>query len=121
MRIVILVGGGFLALIVFIVVLLSFVFGVTQPVVDAGNNYMQALKDGRTNDAYAMLAPEVQDAISQDNFFGAYLESWTISQRSIRNGVGKMAGSAIIDGENYSYELYFREIDGEWRITSYQF
>lgn len=49
------------------------------------------------------------------------LENWTINQRSIENSTGKMAGSVTMNGDTLSYELYFRQIDGEWLITGYQF
>jgi hypothetical protein len=125
MRLLIIIGGGLIACIVFVVVLVSFVFAVTQPVVDASNAYLQAIQDGQLEDAYAMFAPSLQDELAYDDFVAIFgdsaLDSWTVNQRSIENGIGKMSGSLTVDDESLSYELYSREIDGEWRITGYRF
>jgi len=124
-KIFLLIGLGLFACIAFVVALVVFVFGVTQPVVDAGNAYFQAIQDGRMEDAYALFAPSLQDEVSYDDlvstFGDASLESWSVNQRSIENGIGKMSGSVTVNEDSLSYDLYFREIDGAWRITGYQF
>lgn len=124
-KIILIVGISLFACIAFVVALVFFIFRVTQPVVDVGNAYFQAIQDGQMEDAYAMFAPSLQDEVAYDDFVATFgnetLESWSINQRSIENGTGSMTGSAIFDGQSYSYELYFHNIDGDWRIVGYQF
>jgi len=72
-----------------------------------------------------LFAPSLQDAVSYDDFVSTFgndsLKSWSVNERSIKNGDGKMSGSAIFDGQTYSYDLDFGNVDGQWRITAYQF
>lgn len=124
-KILLIIAVSLFACIAFAVAIVALVFGLTQSVVDTGNAYFQAIQDGQMQEAYAMLTPALQDEISYDDFVATFgndtLESWFIYQRSIENGIGKMAGSTMANGERLRYELYFRKIDDEWRITGYRF
>lgn len=127
-RILIIVGIGALVLAV-VVVLVVAIFGLavnlTQPVVDAGDQFMKALQNHDMTAAYGLLSPELQAEVSEANFSeifaNAAIDSWSFSSRVIRNDTGRLQGEARIDDKVYSVDLNFINRDGKWLIVAYNF
>lgn len=103
----------------------ALVIGVTQPLDDAGNQFMAAVKNHDMDGAYGMFAAELHDKVSEgtfkDIFVDATVASWTFDSRSVENGIGVLKGDAMIDGKPYTVELDFVQRDGKWQITAYNF
>ena len=111
----------------FVAVLWFSVSALTRPVVDAGDNFMAALKQGDFPRAYALATPELQRELgSPDDFAGlagrGRPADWGWSSRSIRNSTGRVSGAyTALDGRRGRAELVLRKVDGAWRITAFRF
>jgi hypothetical protein len=103
------------------------VFSLTGPVVAAADTFMGALRDGDYARAYSQSAPALQrelgDAQGYGRGIGPYRPaSWSWSQRSIRNGTGRVSGSVTYqNGANGRVQLTMRQIDESWRVEGYSF
>ncbi len=108
-------GGG-------LFLILSWALG---PMVRSGDDFMGALRDRQFERAYALTTPalqrEVGDAARMGGSIGTYQPAdWSWSQRSIRNGVGRLEGSVTYSGERSGrVRLQLREVDGQWRVEAY--
>lgn len=111
----VLVAGGILAI----------VLPLVQPIVDAGNGFLETIAAQDFDAAYAMLSPELQAEVGEnglaEHFTNADLSEWSYSQRSIRNGVGRLNGRVLWNSEPTDFVLFFTNIDGQWRLMSYNF
>jgi hypothetical protein len=109
--------------VLFVVGLLGLVFTATQPVVDAGDSFMSALRDGNYNNAYNMCAPSVQqevtDAQGMEDEFGAYQPAnWTFTSRSIRNDLGRLEGTVNYkEGNSGTVRLEFVKSGDDWKVS----
>jgi len=116
---------GFGACAIISLAIVALVFGLTQPVVDGGAAFFAALKDGRSDDAYAMFTDSLAQEVSQTDFRGLFdgvdVGDWTVNSRQIRNGIGSLEGSVFFDGQEYRYLLRFLNISGAWMIDAYRF
>lgn len=97
------------------------------PLVEGGDAFMRALKEGDHRRAYALAAPALQRELGDAgrlgaSFAGRRLTDWRWSQRSIRNGAGYLSGRAYYEGPATGYvSLDLREVDGQWRVVGYRF
>jgi hypothetical protein len=100
-------------------------FGATQPVVDAGGAFFSALQEERLDDAYAMFTSALAGEVSQSDFRGLFdgveVGEWILNSRQIRNSIGQLEGTVVIDSETYQYVLGFINSDGKWLLDSYSF
>ena len=105
--------------------ILAIVLPLVQPIVDAGDGFLEALAAQNFDAAYAMLAPELQSEVGEnglaEHFASANLSDWSYSQRSLRNGVGRLNGRVQWNGEATDFVLFFTNIDEQWRLISYNF
>ena len=103
----------------------ALVMGVTQPVDDAGNQFMTALQNHDMTAAYGMLSTELRDQVSEATFkdiFGdAQVASWSFNSRSVNNDTGDLSGEATIDDKTFKVALSFINRDGKWQLTAYHF
>jgi hypothetical protein len=99
---------------------------LTQPVVDAGDNFMTALKTGNYAQAYDLSSPALQKELGSvarlatlaDNYRPA---RWNWTSRSIRNGVGALYGSmTYADGKPGSVHLQLTQVGNDWKIVAFQ-
>lgn len=111
------------------------IFGVTLffilktalgPLVDAGDSFMGALRDGDYEQARTLAAPELQRMLGIQELTAtgtAYRPStWSWSQRSDRNGTGYLSGSVTYRaGNEGTAELRLTKVDGAWRVTAFRF
>jgi uncharacterized protein DUF4864 len=114
------------ALALFVAVLLFFVMTLTRPVVDVGDRFMTALKEGDFPRAYALATPALQRELGSAEDFAKRAgperpASWSWSSRSIRNDTGRVSGAYTArDGRPSRAELVFHWVDGEWRVTAFR-
>jgi hypothetical protein len=118
---------GVLAVAALAAAIFTLVFSLTGPVVAAADSFMGALRDGDYSRAFSQSAPALQrelgDAQGYARGIGRYRPaSWSWSQRSIRNGVGRVSGSVTYrNGANGSVQLTMSQIDDRWRVEGYSF
>jgi hypothetical protein len=98
-----------------------------SPLVDSGDAFMTALRSNGDTRAYALSTPALRRALGSAEGMaariGAYRPAeWSWSTRSIRNGVGRLRGSVSYRGGNQgSVRLQLDQVDGQWRVSSFQF
>ncbi|HEV7659040.1 MAG TPA: DUF4864 domain-containing protein [Allosphingosinicella sp.] len=103
------------------------VFSLTGPVVAVADTFMGALRDSDYGRAFSQSAPALQRELGTAEGYrsgiGPYRPaSWSWSQRSIRNGVGRVSGSVTYqNGANGSVQLTMRQTDDDWRVEGYSF
>jgi hypothetical protein len=103
------------------------VVSLTRPAVDAADAFMTALRDGDFGRASRQSTPALQRETGGGEGLargiGVYRPaSWSWSQRSIRNGIGRVSGSVTYqNGANGSVRLTMSQIDDNWRVEGYSF
>lgn len=118
---------GVLGVAVLAFAIVTLVTALTRPVVDVADAFMTALKDGDFARASGHTTPALQRETGGAGGFargiGAYRPAtWSWSQRSIRNGVGRVSGSVTYqNGTNGSVRLTMSQIDDNWRVEGYSF
>ena len=118
-HIVLIVLGGLAILGGVLYAILSSVLG---PMVQSGDDFMGRLRDRQFDRAYALATPalqrEVGDAAGMSRSIGVYQPvDWSWSQRSIRNGAGRLEGAVTYRGGRSGYaRLQLQQVDGQWRI-----
>jgi len=105
------------------------VFFLTQPLADASDDYLEALKTGDYATAYDLSAPNVQEELGsaeglqrfvvENNFIP---ESWNFNDRSVENDTGTLTGTVTLaDGTVVNTEINMAKIDGDWLVTGIHF
>jgi uncharacterized protein DUF4864 len=118
---------GLVAVVALAAGIFTLVFSLTGPVVAAADTFMGALRDGDYGRAFSQSAPALQrelgDAQGYGRGIGPYRPAtWSWSQRSIRNGVGRVSGSVTYqNGANGTVQLTMTQIDDSWRVEGYSF
>lgn len=104
------------------------IFTLTQPVVDVGDAFLQALQDARYGDAEALLVPDLFGQISEqgglETTFGNFTPSqWSFDSRQINNNTGGVEGSVTntVDGRTFYFNISLVYTNGSWRISGYSF
>ena len=121
-HIILIAVGGLAVLGLLLVFILSRVLG---PLVDSGNRFMGALGDGDFPRAHALATPALQQQVGDPQSWGATIgryqpAEWSWSQRSVRNGIGRLEGSVTYRGGLAGRaRLQLRQVDGQWRVASY--
>ncbi len=97
----------------------------------AGENFLQALKDGDYETAYALLHPDVQSEISgpeslKANFPPSVIDTWEYEATSVTTteGAGGIALTGIltlIDGSQLDMQLILVKVGEENRVAGYSF
>lgn len=121
-HIVLIVLGAIAILALGLYMILSATLG---PLVQSGDDFMGGLRDRQFERAYALATPtlrrEVGGADSMSAAIGDYRPvEWSWSQRSIRNGVGRLEGAVGYDGGRSGHvRLQLQQIDGQWRVEAF--
>lgn len=103
--------------------------GLTQPVRDQGDAFMQALKDSRYPMAYNMCDKDLQSELGSPAGLqslvetnGVSPESWSFSSSNIENDRGVISGTTTLkSGTTVGIEIIFRRAGDQWKITSFSF
>lgn len=101
------------------------VFKLLEPVSEAGNEFMNAIRDGDYQDVYALvddrLKSTVEDATRLESIvleYDAQPESWNFNSQRIENNFGEIEGTVTLeDGRTVPLMIQFVQSDGVWRIT----
>lgn len=112
--------------------ILAIVLGLgklTEPI-DATNDYLSALQDGRYEDAYALLCDERRDTQTEEEFVRAVeneadeqgrVTGFDFKSSEITNGRATTEGTLEIDGVEYDARARLHDEDGDWRVCSVTF
>jgi hypothetical protein len=106
-----------------VALLIGGVFAATQPVVNAGDAYMSALRDGDYNKAFDLSTPALQQEVgSADNLKAAVGSkqptSWSFTSRSINNGQGSLSGTTTFtDGTNGTVDMGLSQVGNDWKVS----
>lgn len=118
--------GSLIALITCMIVgIVMLVFALTQPIVTVGDQFMDSLKSGDDAAAYALIAPDLQAELGSVSGLQTLVKDysptqWSWSNRSIRNGVGRLGGTfTYADSKTGSVNIVLRQIGDDWRIVSF--
>jgi hypothetical protein len=121
-------GGALVLIVAFVVVLVTFVFGVTQPVVDAGDRFLGDLKRADYAAAVAMSTPALQAEVGGATGLQRRVESgharptsWSFSSRNMNNQSGHVSGTAkFADGGEGPVELQLEQSGGHWLVSGFK-
>lgn len=107
--------------------IVTLVFSLTRPVVETADIFMSALRDGDFGRAYSQSSPALQREMGDAQGFGRGIgpyrpATWSWSQRSIRNGIGRVSGSVTYQaGTRGSVRLTMRQVSDAWRVEAFSF
>ncbi len=103
--------------------LFNTVMNATQPVVNAGEAYMTALRDGNYTRAFEMsdsaLQQEVGDAEGLQAALGErQLASWSFTSRAINNAQGTLSGTtSYTNGETGTVDMVLTQAGNDWKVS----
>lgn len=109
------VGGG---------KLFSGLFNNTRDLGDSANVFMTALRDEKLDDAYRMLASDLQQQKSQANFredfTGNSINDWKFTHFSVNDDLGYVEGTATDKEGNHYVAFQLLNRNNKWTISGYK-
>ncbi|MEO8285873.1 MAG: hypothetical protein ABI670_05520 [Chloroflexota bacterium] len=121
------IGGIVVALVLVCVVSIFVLFGAvmnaTQPLADAGNVYLTALRDGDYNKAFDLSTQTLQTEVGsaeglQAALSAKQLDSWSFNSRNVTNDQGTLAGTAKYKtGESGTAEMVLNKVGNDWKVA----
>lgn len=126
-----LIGGGILGLclclcIVLIGVALAGGLGLTQPSADVGEKFMQSLKSGDYDGAFALCHPALQQKLGNAQGLRRTIESgraqpvsWNFTSRSVENDEALLEGSVKMTGGDGTVTLELAKTGNDWKVTAF--
>ena len=119
--------GGIVAVILACILIFVFVFvlanNLTQPMTNAGDAFMNALKAGDYDTAYGMCTTSLQQEVGDANGLKTGLLSlqpttWNWDSRSVTNGQGQLSGTATFsDGKSNPVSLVLQQVGNDWKVA----
>jgi hypothetical protein len=111
--VVTLAGGGIAALL-----------GITQPIADAGDAFMQDLSAGDFDSAFRRMSTAGQAAVGDPNTLGGIIDQpglrpaeWNFTSRNIENNTDTLEGTVtFIDGRTGTVDMTLVQEGEEWKI-----
>lgn len=97
------------------------------PLVASGDDFLGAIRTQDFNRAYALSTPALQRELGDAGRMratagGLQPAEWSWSQRSIRNGIGRLVGSVTHQGgRSGGVALQLHQVDGQWRVAAFRF
>jgi hypothetical protein len=104
-------------------ILFSTILNATQPVVDAGEAYLTALRDGDYSRAYDLSGPALQQEVGdaeglQTRLGTRQLASWSVNSRNISNNQGSLEGTTTYTtGETGTFEMSLTQAGNDWKVV----
>ena len=101
----------------------SFILGATQPAVDAGDNFMAALRDGNYDRAFELSTPALQEEVGDAQALRDALErkqptKWSFTSRNIQNDLATLGGTATYaNNESGQVEMELRKVGNDWLVS----
>jgi hypothetical protein len=128
-RMPVLIGCGGLLLVCILIAVVAAAGGIvgTQPVADAGNAFLNALKQSNYDQAYSLCSPELQTKLGSAQQLKATVEqgkaqpvSWSFNSRSMSGNSGDLEGSVtMIGGVKGTVTLSLVKSGGAWKIIGF--
>ena len=106
--------------------ILGGVLAATQPVANAGDAYMTALRDGDYNKAFDLSAPSLQQEAGNAAGLEAALSfkqpaTWGFTSRNINNNDGSLSGTTTYkDGSTGTVDMALTKVGNDWKVTGIQ-
>ena len=100
------------------------VINATQPVANAGDAFMAALRDGDYNKAYDLSAPALQQEVGNAEGLQAALgtnrvASWSFTSRNISNNQGSLEGTTTYtDGSTGTVTMALTQVGNDWKVSA---
>ncbi len=108
-------GGSILALL-----------GVTQPVADVGEKFMQSLKTADYSTAYKLCDPSLQKELGSVAGLKQMIErgqaqpvKWSFTSRNINNDTGSLEGTVTMQGGEGTVSLELVKSGTDWLVTAF--
>jgi len=127
--ILIIVGVGALLCVCAIVGVVLFggaIFATTQPAVDVGDKFMQALKDENYDAAFATFHPALQQKVGNAQGLKRLIENgkahptkWGFSSRNVNNDSASLEGTVSMTGGEGVLSIELLKTADSWKITSF--
>jgi hypothetical protein len=100
--------------------------GLTQPVADVGESFMQSLKAGNYDAAYGLCHVELQKKIGSARNLRTMVEGgkaqpvkWSFTSRNVDNDQGHMEGSVTMAGGDGTVTLDLAKAGNDWKIIAF--
>lgn len=120
-------GGVLLLLVLGCVAFFGIIFvgimGATQPMTNAGEAFMAALRDGNYSQAYNMCSPSLQSEVVDASGLEAALATtrpskWSFSSSKVQSNTGQLDGSATLaDGRQADLRLVLDKLGNDWKVS----
>jgi hypothetical protein len=107
-----------------------FVYGIirlTQPIADAGNNFMIEIKEGDYTTAYGMGSDFWQDQLGSAEYLQVFFydrqpQNWSFNSRNVSGNAGRLYGTVTDkDGDKTSIALSLVKEGDEWKISGIEY
>ncbi len=103
--------------------LIGAVVNTTQAMGDTANAFMVAVRDGKLDEAYTLLATEERESVSLGNFREDFssdtITDWQFTSFQMTNNVGSVSGQATVNGRSVGVSFNLVNRDNRWWITGY--
>ncbi|MBI5650678.1 MAG: hypothetical protein HZC40_09585 [Chloroflexi bacterium] len=131
MKKILLIGGALMLVCIclFIVIIGVAVMGgigLTQPAADTGEKFMQSLKDGNYDAAFATMHPELQKQFSTAAGLKRAVESgkaqptkWSFTSRNVENNEAQLEGTVSMVGGDGDVSIRLLNTGGAWQIVAF--
>lgn len=120
-----LVPIGCVGILALIGVFVFFIFAATRPVADTGDRFMNALKAGDNQAAYALATSSLQQELGSAEELGKVTQQlrpseWSWSSRNINNDMGQVEGSVTFsDGRSGHARVTLQRSGSEWKVAGF--
>ncbi len=109
--------------------LVGLVFALTQPLADAGDAFMAALRDERYAAAFELCTPALQREVGSPQGLERRARSgnlrptsWLFHRRKVNLGTGRLEGkAALAGGGSAQVRLLFDQVGGDWKVSGLTF
>ncbi|MCL4394816.1 MAG: DUF4864 domain-containing protein [Chloroflexi bacterium] len=100
--------------------------GLTQPVADVGEKFMQSLKTGDYDTAYALCHPSLQEQFGSAQGLKQMVAEgqaqpvkWSFNSRNIENDQGHMEGTVTMKGGEGTVTIDLVKAGSEWKVIGF--
>lgn len=99
------------------------VLGATQPVANAGEAYMTALRDGDYSKAFDLSSTALQQEVGNAQGLQTGLSSkqparWSFTSRNVSNNQGNLSGTTTYkDGTSGTVDMVLTQVGNDWKVA----
>lgn len=102
------------------------IFATTQPAVDVGDQFMNALKGGNYDAAFATFHPALQQKVGNAQGLKRLIESgkaqptkWSFTSRNVNNDTASLEGTVSMTGGDGALSIELLKVNDGWKITAF--